>query len=106
MKSWAWFIKSHNWNLVQSFSTEGLVPHDLAFETAGDEHVVARTKLGADDQVLVDAEALAHLHHAAGAAEVSLVYAVGQFRTLVVQRQQPHTSPERRAHDAPVRGVT
>lgn len=46
---------------VLEFSTEGLVPHYLAFEAARDEHVVARGKLGADDEVLVDAEALAYL---------------------------------------------
>lgn len=58
------FVISTEWIytvFVLEFSAEGLVPHYLAFEAARDEHVVARRKLGADDEVLVDAEALAYL---------------------------------------------
>lgn len=59
------------------------------------------TELGADDEVLVDEEALPDVHHLRGLAE--LLHAVRQLRAVVVERQQPHAAAERRAHQATVR---
>lgn len=69
--------------LIHSFPTEGLMPNDLAFEAAGDEHVVPRGEPGADHEVLVDAQALADLHHGPRTGEV--LDTAAQLPTIMVE---------------------
>lgn len=90
--------------LVHSLPTVRLVPDDFSFEAAGDEHVVARVELGADHEVLVDAQALAHVEHRRRPA--GFLHALGQLAAGGVESQQAHAAPEWRAHYSSVRRVT
>lgn len=82
-------------------AAKGRIPDDASLQTSRDQQMVPRTELGADDEVLVVAEAAAHLHHCGGASEV--LHALGELAAVFVQRQESHPAAERGAHEAPVR---